>query len=91
MSSGLGHPRTARIPRAPALHGGHLPVQPGAEFLYDFEPPDAGTWWYHSHHRTWEQMARGLCGALIVTLLVDREESDCDCGFAGNRGRFEHE
>ncbi len=37
-----------------------LPVQPGAEFLYDFEPPDAGTWWYHSHHRTWEQMARGL-------------------------------
>ena len=42
------------------------PVQPGAEFLYDFEPPDAGTWWYHSHHRTWEQMARGLYGALVV-------------------------
>ena len=42
------------------------PVQPGAEFLYDFEPPDAGTWWYHSHHRAWEQMARGLYGALVV-------------------------
>ena len=42
------------------------PVQPGAEFLYDFEPPDAGTFWYHSHHRTWEQMARGLYGALVV-------------------------
>ena len=42
------------------------PVQPGAEFLYDFEPPDAGTWWYHSHHRTWEQIARGLYGALVV-------------------------
>ena len=42
------------------------PVQPGAEFLYDFEPPDAGTWWYHSHHRTREQIARGLYGALVV-------------------------
>jgi len=41
-------------------------VKPGAEFLYDFEPPDAGTFWYHSHHRTWEQMARGLYGALVV-------------------------
>ena len=55
-----------------------LPVQPGAEFLYDFEPPDAGTWWYHSHHRTWEQMARGLYGALIVeeriAPQVDRDE-----------------
>ena len=42
------------------------PVQPGAEFLYDFEPPDAGTFWYHSHHRAFEQMARGLYGALVV-------------------------
>ena len=54
------------------------PVQPGAEFLYDFEPPDAGTWWYHSHHRTWEQVARGLYGALIVEERiapeVDRDE-----------------
>ena len=53
-------------------------VQPGAEFLYDFEPPDAGTWWYHSHHRAFEQMARGLYGALVVEEReppeVDREE-----------------
>ena len=53
-------------------------VQPGAEFLYDFTPPDAGTWWYHSHHRTFEQMARGLYGVLVVeerdTPEVDREE-----------------
>ena len=41
-------------------------VQPGAEFLYDFAPPDAGTYWYHSHHRTFEQMARGLYGVLVV-------------------------
>ena len=53
-------------------------VQPGGEFLYDFAPPDAGTWWYHSHHRTFEQMARGLYGALVVeepdAPEVDREE-----------------
>ncbi|MDE0458731.1 MAG: multicopper oxidase domain-containing protein [Chromatiales bacterium] len=53
-------------------------VEPGADFLYDFEPPDAGTWWYHSHHRAFEQMARGLYGALVVEELeppeVDREE-----------------
>ena len=34
------------------------PVQPGAEFLYDFEPPDAGILWYHSHRRAFEQYAR---------------------------------
>jgi len=42
------------------------PVPPGADFVYDFAPPDAGTYWYHSHHRTFEQMARGLYGALVV-------------------------
>ncbi|WP_425039984.1 multicopper oxidase family protein [Primorskyibacter sp. S187A] len=41
-------------------------VEPGAEFLYDFALPDAGTYWYHPHNRTYEQMARGLYGALIV-------------------------
>ena len=41
-------------------------VPPGGEFLYDFVAPDAGTYWYHPHNRTWEQMARGLYGALIV-------------------------
>ncbi len=53
-------------------------VRPGAEFLYDFAPPDAGTWWYHSHHRAFEQMARGLYGPLVVEERdapeVDREE-----------------
>ena len=41
-------------------------VEPGSEYLYDFETPDAGTFWYHSHHRAFEQMARGLYGALVV-------------------------
>ena len=53
-------------------------VEPGSEFLYDFEAPDAGTFWYHAHHRAWEQMARGLYGALVVeerdAPAVDRDE-----------------
>ena len=41
-------------------------VQPGQSFDYRFTAPDAGTFWYHPHNRTWEQMARGLYGPLIV-------------------------
>ena len=42
------------------------PVAPGGAFDYDFVAPDAGTYWYHSHDRSWEQAARGLHGPLIV-------------------------
>ena len=53
------------------------PVPPGGDFDYDFVVPDAGTYWYHSHERSWEQVARGLYGALIVeeeaTPEVDRD------------------
>ncbi len=41
-------------------------VAPGASFDYDFTVPDAGTYWYHSHNRSVEQVARGLYGALVV-------------------------
>mgnify|MGYP001820406160 FL=1 len=41
-------------------------VQPGKTYSYRFAPPDAGTFWYHPHYRTWEQLARGLYGVLIV-------------------------
>ena len=42
------------------------PVPPGATFEYDFVVPDTGTYWYHAHNRSWDQVARGLYGALIV-------------------------
>lgn len=42
------------------------PIQPGESFRYRFTPPDAGTYWYHPHNRSWEQLARGMYGALIV-------------------------
>ncbi len=41
-------------------------VKPGDSFEYDFVAPDAGTYFYHTHERSWEQMARGLYGVLIV-------------------------
>ncbi len=41
-------------------------VQPGETFTYRFTPPDAGTFWYHSHANETEQVEKGLYGALIV-------------------------
>ena len=41
-------------------------VMPGESFDYYFTVPDAGTYYYHSHNKTWSQVARGLYGALIV-------------------------
>jgi FtsP/CotA-like multicopper oxidase with cupredoxin domain len=38
----------------------------GGRFVYEFALPDAGTYWYHPHLGTPEQVARGLYGALIV-------------------------
>jgi len=42
------------------------PVEPGAEFVYEFRPPDAGTFWYHPHCNSIEQIGRGLMGVLVV-------------------------
>ena len=41
-------------------------IEPGGRFIYEFAPPDAGTFFYHPHQRGYEQMGRGLAGALIV-------------------------
>jgi FtsP/CotA-like multicopper oxidase with cupredoxin domain len=42
------------------------PVAPGGEFVYEFTPPDAGTFWYHPHYDSLVQLNHGLAGALIV-------------------------
>ncbi len=41
-------------------------VQPGAEYTYDFVAREPGTYWYHSHQQTSEQLTKGLFGALVV-------------------------
>jgi len=38
----------------------------GGRFAYEFDLPDAGTYWYHPHLGSPEQVGRGLYGALIV-------------------------
>ncbi|HZM35692.1 MAG TPA: multicopper oxidase family protein [Burkholderiales bacterium] len=38
----------------------------GGRFMYEFDLPDAGTFWYHPHLGSPEQVGRGLYGALVV-------------------------
>lgn len=56
--------------RVPAAADGteHVqrPVAPGESYTTTITPPDAGTFWYHSHSNEPEQMERGLYGAFIV-------------------------
>src|SRR5262249_92541 len=42
------------------------PIKPRESFTYEFTPPDAGTFWYHPHANSLQQLGRGLAGALIV-------------------------
>src|SRR5207237_4548355 len=42
------------------------PIRPGESFTYEFTPPDAGTFWYHPHADSLQQLGRGLAGALII-------------------------
>lgn len=71
--NGLGEPTTVhwhgiRLPHAmdgvPYLT--QPPIEAGGTFDYAFDLPDAGTYWYHPHVRSSEQVGRGLYGAIIV-------------------------
>lgn len=42
------------------------PVRPGESFRYSFAPPDTGTYFFHTHCNTVEQLGRGLEGILII-------------------------
>lgn len=41
-------------------------IPPGQIHDYRFGVPDAGTYWYHSHYLSYEQVSRGLFGPLII-------------------------
>lgn len=41
-------------------------VRPGQRHVYRFVAEDAGTYWYHSHQVSHEQVRRGLFGVLVV-------------------------
>ena len=53
------------------------PIRAGESFTYEFTPPDAGTFWYHPHANSLQQLGRGMGGALIVEepepVPVDRD------------------
>jgi len=57
-----------RIPNAMdgAPYVSQPPIQPEDSFIYEFIPPDAGTYWYHPHAHSTEQVGWGLMGALII-------------------------
>lgn len=75
----------------------HSAVAPGETFEYEFVPPHAGTYWYHPHMNSAEQVWRGLYGALIVE---DPEEPELgleavivmhDISFEGDRPTENHD
>jgi FtsP/CotA-like multicopper oxidase with cupredoxin domain len=74
VENGLAVPTTVhwhgiRLPNAmdgvPHLTQAPIAAQ-GGRFHYEFDLPDAGTYWYHPHLGSPEQVGRGLYGALIV-------------------------
>lgn len=73
------HWHGVRVPNAMdgVPHLTQAPIAAGEQFVYEFDVVDAGTFWYHPHHKSFEQVARGLYGPLIVEepepLRVDRD------------------
>lgn len=62
------HWHGVRVPNAMdgVPHATQPPVEPGGSFVYEFTPKDAGTFWFHPHVRSSEQVERGLYGVLVV-------------------------
>ncbi len=53
------------------------PIPKGGSFNYEFDLEDSGTFWYHPHQASFEQVGRGLYGLFIVDekkpIEVDRD------------------
>jgi FtsP/CotA-like multicopper oxidase with cupredoxin domain len=95
-----------RLPEATTIHWHGVPVPngmdgvpgvtapvvpPGGSFTYEFRAPAPGTYWYHPHHDSAAQIARGLYGLLIVDPPGDVKSWDRDVPlvigeFAGGMG-----
>lgn len=52
-------------------------VQPGQSFTYEFKADVPGTYWYHSHQDSVNQLDRGLYGSFVVE-GKNEEKVDCD-------------
>jgi FtsP/CotA-like multicopper oxidase with cupredoxin domain len=51
-------------------------VTPGGSYVYRFRAPYAGTYWYHSHQHSADEVERGLYGALVVLPRRPAEKLD---------------
>ena len=73
------HWHGVRVPNAMdgVSHLTQQPISTGSTFTYEFDATDAGTFWYHPHQGSSEQLGRGLYGPLIVEeaepIKVDRD------------------
>ena len=69
-----------RVPNAmdgvPGLTGQAIPPGGTAEVAFDLR--DAGSYWYHSHMRSFEQVERGLHGAFVVDEAEGAPDVDAD-------------
>ncbi len=57
------------------------PIAVGEQFTYEFVVPDSGSFWYHPHVRSYEEIERGLQGLFVVHEL-DAPEPARDRYFA---------
>ena len=53
-------------------------IPPASSHDYRFPLPDAGTFWYHSHYLSYDQVSRGLFGPLIID---EQQPPDVDHDF----------
>lgn len=70
-----GYPLNSAMDGVPGLN--QDAVRPGETFVYEFSADVAGTYWYHSHQESSQQVDKGLYGALIV-LPKDQPRPDKD-------------
>ncbi|HLA41897.1 MAG TPA: multicopper oxidase domain-containing protein [Aggregatilineales bacterium] len=57
------------------------PIEPGAEYVYEFEAVNPGSHMYHSHHNAAEQVIRGLLGAFIIEPADKSHEPQVDAEY----------
>lgn len=70
------------------------PIAPGDSFDYELPLHDAGTFWYHPHVNSSEQVGRGLHGLLIVEEppeIAARLQADRDLTWAIDDWRLDQE
>src|SRR5579875_357908 len=60
------------------------PIMPGDSFTYEFHARQAGTFMYHSHFNSEEQIESGMFGILIIDDPNDRVHQDVSIMISGH-------